>query len=256
MKAVILAGGFGTRLAEETDIQPKPLVDIGGQPILWHIMKHCARHGFSEFFIALGYRGELIKRYFLDYYELAGDMTISLADGPRRAHHAQRENWIIHLIDTGHSSQTGGRVKRLQEWLADDTFFVTYGDGVSNVDLNALVQYHRSSGLMGTVTAVRPPARFGGIVFDGSRVATFMEKPQIGEGWINGGFMIFEPGVFEYLEGDQSVLETDGLERMAADQQLAAFRHEGYWQCMDTLRDVRLLRSTWESGHAPWRTWE
>lgn len=243
-------------MAEETDIQPKALVDIGGQPILWHIMKHLAHHAFREFCVALGYRGELIKRYFLNYYELAGDMTISLADGNLRPHQAEREDWVIHLIDTGQSAQTGGRVKRLQPFLAGETFMVTYGDGVSNVDLRALLRFHRSTGLIGTVTAVRPPARFGGIVFDGSRVSSFMEKPQIGEGWINGGFMIFEPAVFDYLDGDQAVLETDGLERLAADGQLAAFRHEGYWQCMDTLRDLRLLRSTWETGRAPWKTWE
>lgn len=255
-KVVILAGGFGTRLAEETDRIPKPMVEIGGRPILWHIMKHYAHYGFKEFFIALGYKGEVIKRYFLDYYTLNGSMTINLANGDVQVHNKECEDWIVHLMDTGLHTLTGGRVKRLEPWLKDGTFMVTYGDGVSDIDLHDLLRFHRSHGRLATVTAVRPPARFGGLIFDGDLVAEFTEKPQIGEGWINGGFLVFEPGVFDYLEGDNTSLEADVLERLAADGQLAAYRHDGFWQCMDHLRDVRLLRSLWESGKPPWKVWE
>jgi glucose-1-phosphate cytidylyltransferase len=256
MKVVILAGGFGTRLAEETDRIPKPMVEIGGRPILWHIMKHYAHYGFKEFFIALGYKGEVIKRYFLDYYTLNGSLTINLATGEVQEHNKECEDWIVHLIDTGLETLTGGRIKRLEPWLRDGTFMVTYGDGVSDVDLRDLLRFHQSHGRLATVTAVRPPARFGGLIFDGDLVVKFTEKPQIGEGWINGGFMVFEPGVFAYLEGDHTSLEADALERLAADGQLAAYRHEGFWQCMDTLRDVRLLESLWRSGKPPWKVWD
>ncbi len=256
MKVVILAGGLGTRLAEETDVKPKPMVDIGGQPILWHIMKHYAHYGFREFIVALGYRGEVIKRYFLDYHHLAGSMTISLAEGVLKAHETRLEDWIVHLIETGLDTQTGGRVKRLQSWLGDETFMLTYGDGVSSVDLRALLAFHRSMGRIGTVTAVRPPARFGGLDLDGDLVSQFLEKPQIGEGWINGGFMVFEPAIFDYLDDDASILETDGLERLAVRSQLAGYRHADYWQCMDTLRDLRQLRAHWDSGRAPWKAWD
>lgn len=256
MKVVILAGGFGTRLAEETDRIPKPMVEIGGRPILWHIMKHYAHYGFKEFFIALGYKGEVIKRYFLDYYTLNGSMTINLSNGEVQVHNKECEDWIVHLIDTGLHTNTGGRIKRLEPWLKDETFMVTYGDGVSDIDLHDLLRFHRSHGRLATVTAVRPPARFGGLIFDGDLVVEFTEKPQIGEGWINGGFLVFEPGVFDYLEGDNTSLEADTLERLAADGQLAAYRHDGFWQCMDTLRDVRLLRSLWESGNPPWKVWD
>jgi len=256
MKVVILAGGFGTRLAEETDRIPKPMVEIGGRPILWHIMKHYAHYGFKEFFIALGYKGEVIKRYFLDYYALNGSLTINLATGEVQEHNKECEDWIVHLMDTGLETLTGGRIKRLEPWLRDGTFMVTYGDGVSDVDLRDLLRFHRSHGRLATVTAVRPPARFGGIIFNGDLVAKFTEKPHIGEGWINGGFMVLEPGVFAYLEGDNTSLEADVLERLAADGQLAAYRHEGFWQCMDTLRDVRLLESLWRSGKPPWKVWD
>jgi glucose-1-phosphate cytidylyltransferase len=256
MKVVILAGGFGTRLAEETDRIPKPMVEIGGRPILWHIMKHYAHYGFKEFFIALGYKGEVIKRYFLDYYLINSNLTINLSNGDVQVHNKQGEDWIVHLVDTGLHTLTGGRVKRLEPWLKDETFMVTYGDGVSDIDLQDLLRFHRSHGKLATVTAVRPPARFGGMIFDGDLVAEFTEKPQIGEGWINGGFMVFEPGVFDYLEGDHTSLEADALERLAADRQLVAYRHDGFWQCMDTLRDVRLLESLWQSGKPPWKVWE
>ena len=255
MKVVILAGGFGTRLAEETDLKPKPMVEIGGKPILWHIMKHYAHNGFREFFVALGYRGEVVKRYFLDYSSLRPSMTIHLASGEVEVFNRVSEDWSVHLIDTGLDTLTGGRVGRLKPWLKDNTFMLTYGDGVANINIKALLEFHRSRGRVATVTAVRPPSRFGGLVFDGDSVVKFTEKPQIGEGWINGGFMLFEPKVFDYLEGDHSILERDVLERLASDGQLAAYPHEDFWQCVDTLRDVRLLEDLWQSGNPPWQTW-
>jgi len=256
MRVVILAGGLGTRLAEETEVKPKPMVEIGGRPILWHIMKHYAHYGFKEFFIALGYKGEAIKRYFLDYYTLNGSMTLNLSDGAVQVHDKECEDWTLHLMDTGLHPLTGGRVKRLEPWLQNETFMVTYGDGVSNIDLQDLLHFHRSHGRLATVTAVRPPARFGGLVLEGDLVADFTEKPQAGEGWINGGFLVLEPEIFKYLEGDNSSLEAEGLEQLAADGQLAAYRHYNFWQCMDTLRDLRLLESLWQSGKPPWKVWE
>jgi glucose-1-phosphate cytidylyltransferase len=256
MKVVILAGGMGTRLAEETEVKPKPMVEIGGRPILWHIMKHYAHHGFKEFFIALGYRGEMVKRFFVDYCSLSGSMTIDLSQGVVNSHDNDCEDWLVHLKETGYETNTGGRVKRLQPWLSDGTFMLTYGDGVSNVDLSKLLAFHREHGRIATVTAVRPPARFGGLLFSGNFVTEFTEKPQIGEGWINGGFMVFEPGLFEYLKDDNSSLEVHALERLAADQQLAAYNHGGFWQCMDTMRDKRLVEKLWQQGNAPWRVWE
>lgn len=254
MKVVILAGGLGTRLTEETELKPKPMVEIGGRPILWHIMKHYAHHGFKEFFIALGYRGEVVKRFFLDYCSLSGSMTVDLSQGVVNNHQNDCEDWLVHLKDTGHETNTGGRVKRLQQNLSDGTFMLTYGDGVCNVDLQKLLEFHRAHGRIATVTAVRPPARFGGLIFDGDLVKEFTEKPQIGEGWINGGFMVFEPAVFDYLDGDDSSLERDALEKLATDKQLAAFRHEAFWQCMDTMREVRMLENLWRNN-PPWKVW-
>ena len=245
MKVVILAGGEGSRLAEETAIRPKPMVEVGGRPLLWHIMKHYAHHGFPEFMLALGYKGEVIKRYFLDYSTLGTSMTISLREGQVRPHHQRSEDWTVHLVDTGLHTQTGGRVKRLEPWLADGTFMLTYGDGVSDVDLGALLRFHRSHWRLATVTAVRPPARFGGLVLDGDLVSSFTEKPQAGEGWINGGFFVLEPGVLDFIEGDGTSLEVDTLHRLAAEGELAAYRHTQFWQCMDTLRDLRLLEDLW-----------
>ncbi|WP_447980616.1 glucose-1-phosphate cytidylyltransferase [Candidatus Nitrospira bockiana] len=255
MKVVILAGGMGTRLQEETDFRPKPMVEIGGAPILWHIMKHYSHYGFREFVIALGYKGEMIKRYFLDYHRLNGSMTLHLMKDTVEVRKKECEDWTIHLIETGAMTSTGGRVKRLEPILLGESFMLTYGDGVSNVDLQALLTFHRAQGRVATVTAVRPPSRFGGLTFDGTLVAEFTEKPQIGEGWINGGFLVCEPEVFKYLKGDESVLETDALERLAADRQLAAYRHDRFWQCMDTLRDKRLLDKLWQEGRAPWKVW-
>jgi glucose-1-phosphate cytidylyltransferase len=256
MKVVILAGGFGTRLTEETEAKPKPMVEIGGRPIIWHIMKHYAHYGFKEFFIALGYKGEVIKHYFLDYRTLSGSMTVDLASGDTLVHDRAAEDWMVHLIDTGLDTLTGGRVKRLEPSLRNETFMVTYGDGVSDVPLDELLKFHRSHGRLATVTAVRPPARFGGLIFNGDLVAEFTEKPQIGEGWINGGFLVLEPGIFEYLKGDDTSLEADALEYLVADGQLGAYRHDRFWQCMDTMRDVRLLESLWQSGKAPWKVWQ
>ncbi len=256
MKVVILAGGFGTRLGEETNVKPKPMVEIGGHPILWHIMKHYAYYGFNEFVIALGYRGQVIKRYFLDYHALNSNITIHLAKGEVEVHNTESEDWMVRLVDTGIATLTGGRVKRLAPWIQGETFMLTYGDGVSNLDIRKLLNFHRSHGRLATLTAVRPSARFGGLTFEGDIITKFEEKPQIGEGWINGGFMIFEPGIFDYLEGDKTSLEKDALEKLAVDKQLMAYRYDGFWQCMDTLRDVRLLESLWETGQAPWKLWE
>jgi glucose-1-phosphate cytidylyltransferase len=255
VKVVILAGGLGTRLAEETEVRPKPMVEIGGRPILWHIMKHYAYYGFKEFFIALGYKGEVIKRYFLDYYHLSGSMTVATATGKLEMHEPECDDWVIHLMDTGNVTNTGGRVKRLESWLGDETFMLTYGDGVSNVDLHELLRFHRASGCVATVSAVRPPARFGGLIFDGDLVSSFTEKPQAGEGWINGGFLVFEPAIFDYLDGDASSLEFDALEQLSAERQLVAYRHPGFWQCMDTLRDKRQLENMWRDEKTPWKMW-
>lgn len=256
MKVVILAGGLGTRLSEETEIRPKPMVEIGGRPILWHIMKHYAHYGFSEFVLALGYKGEDVKRYFLDYYRLNGNVSIDLGTGQIDVSHEQPQEWTVHLVDTGLQTNTGGRVRRLRPFLGDEPFMLTYGDGVCDLNLHELLEFHKANGSVATITAVRPPARFGGLLFNGDRVSSFTEKPQVGEGWINGGFMVFEPRLFDYLKEDQTSLEADALEQLAADGELVAYRHDRFWQCMDTLRDVRLLERLWQSGKAPWSTWD
>ncbi|MCA9622661.1 MAG: glucose-1-phosphate cytidylyltransferase [Myxococcales bacterium] len=255
MKAVILAGGLGTRLAEKTDRIPKPMVEIGGRPILWHIMKIFAHHGVNEFVVALGYRGEEIKRFFLDYYSLNSDLTVDLASGDVTVRRKKQEPWKVHLVDTGQSTLTGGRVARLKHLLNEETFMVTYGDGVANVDITAVLEAHRRAGRLATVTAVRPPARYGGLLFQGNRISEFTEKPQTGEGWINGGFLAFEPGIFDYLPGDDASLEVVTLERLAREGQLTAYRHPGFWQCMDTMRDVNLLETLWRDNEAPWKVW-
>jgi len=256
MKVVILAGGLGTRLAEETEVKPKPMVEIGGYPILWHIMKLYASQGFKDFYVALGYKGEIIKRYFLDYYSLSGDMTVNLSNGKAEiSQNEQLEDWTVNLIDTGQQSMTGGRILRLQPFLEDETFMVTYGDGVADVDLDELIKFHRSHGKIATVTAVRPPARFGELLFNEDSTVNFSEKSQTHAGWINGGFLIFEPKLFDYLSDDSTNLELDVLEQLAEESQLAGFQHQGFWQCMDTLRDKRQLEATWESGNPPWKVW-
>lgn len=255
MKVVILAGGLGTRLSEETEVRPKPMVEIGGKPMLWHIMKTYAHYGFNEFYVALGYKGDYIKRYFVDYYNYNGSMTIDLASGRMQAHDRECEEWVVHLIDTGLNTQTGGRLKRLARWLGNETFMMTYGDGVSNVDLHKLLAFHRSHGKLATVTAVHPPARFGDLNFDGVAVNRFAEKPQLGEGWISGGFFVLEPSVLDTVEGDATPFEVEPMQRIVRRGQLAAYAHEDFWQCMDTLRDVRYLESLWCEGRAPWKVW-
>lgn len=260
MKVVILAGGFGTRLSEETEVKPKPMVEIGGYPMLWHIMKHYMYYDFNDFFVALGYKGEVIKRYFLDYHDLSSHMKIDLMTGSvmkgSKQKNKKTENWNVHLVDTGDDVNTGARIKRLKPWLKEETFMVTYGDGVSNIDYRQLILFHKRHGKMATITAVRPPARFGGLIFKGNKVVEFTEKPQVGEGWINGGFMVLEPAIFDLLHGKQCSLESDALRKLAAAGQLCAYRHEGFWQCMDTLRDKRLLEGLWQGGCAPWKVWQ
>lgn len=259
MKVGILAGGLGTRLAEETEIRPKPMVEIGGRPILWHIMKHYAHYGHREFVIALGYKGEYIKRYMVDYALYSNnDLTVSLRDGSvvaSQSDGAEPEDWTVQLVETGFMTATGGRIKRLAPYLGPGTFMLTWGDGVSDVDLDALLAFHRSHGKLATVTAVRPPARFGKLDLDGNVVTAFTEKPQLEEGWINGAFFVLEPGVFDYIDGDDTQWEREPLERLAKDGELMAYKHESFWQCMDTLRDKKLLESLWESGDPPWKVW-
>lgn len=254
---VILCGGLGTRLAEETEVRPKPLVEIGNRPILWHIMKTYSHFGFNEFILALGYKGEQIKRYFLDFYPLRHDLTVSLTDGQvRTLSHNDAERWQVHLVDTGLSTQTGGRLKRLRDVIGNRTFMMTYGDGVADVNVRETLAFHRQHGKLATVTAVRPPARFGSLCFEGDLVVRFDEKPQTGEGWINGGFFVLEPQSLGFVEDDSVVWEKAPLERLAQEGQLVAYRHNGFWQCMDTLRDVRLLESLWTTGRPPWKLWD
>lgn len=256
MKIILLAGGLGTRLAEETEIKPKPMIEIGGRPILWHVMKIYATQGFNEFYVALGYKSEYIKRFFLDYCTLNGSISIDLRTGKTESRDRESEDWQVHLIETGDQSMTGGRVKRLEPFLKDATFMVTYGDGVADIDVNALLDFHRSHGKLATVTAVRPPARYGELLFSEDDTVHFSEKPQTGEGWINGGFLVFEPQVLNYLQGDASVMEKDALENLAKEGQLVAYKHYGFWQCMDTLRDKNYLEGIWSKGNAPWKTWK
>ncbi len=254
MKAVLLAGGMGTRLQEETSVRPKPMVEIGGRPILWHIMKGYASYGVSEFVIALGYRGDVIKDYFVDYFQRDRNLSVRLATGEVTAGGGTADDWLVHLIDTGLETQTGGRLRRLAGEIGKETFLMTYGDGVADVDIDRLVAFHRQHGRLATVTAVRPPARFGSLDIDGISVTRFGEKLHADSGWINGGFFVLEPGVMDYIDDDATIWERAPLERLAADGQLAAYQHEGFWQPMDTLRDRRLLEELWASGNPPWRT--
>lgn len=266
MKVGILAGGLGSRLAEETVVRPKPMVEIGGRPILWHIMMHYSTFGFKDFVIALGYKGEYIKRYMADYCALAPDLRVSMRTGRVEACGNGKagagdpggrptEDWEVDLIDTGQDTNTGGRIKRLAPHLGDSTFMLTWGDGVSNVNLRELLEFHRSHGRLATITAVRPPARFGRLEIDGERVTRFDEKPLAGEAWINGAFFVLEPGIFDYIEGDRTQFEREPLENLARDGELMAYRHNGFWQCMDTLRDKVRLETLWNGGDAPWKVW-
>ncbi len=256
MKVAILAGGLGTRLEEETTEKPKPMVEIGGKPILWHIMKHYSHHGFDDFAIALGYKAEVIKKYMVDYCSLNSNLTVNLRNGTVQRHDGNSPNWNIDLIDTGLHTNTGGRIKRLAPYLGNETFMLTWGDGVSDLDINQLLAFHRSHGKLATLTAVHPPARFGHLDLNGAQVTEFSEKPQTREGWINGAFFVLEPGIFDYIDSDATQWEKEPLERLAQDGQLMAYQYRGFWQCMDTLRDKRRLESLWASGNAPWKTWE
>ena len=255
MRTVILAGGLGTRLAEETDRVPKPMVEVGERPLLWHIMKIYAHADLRHFTIALGYKGEVIKDYFLRYGTLRSDITVHTGSGDVEVHGKPDDDWTVDLVDTGVGTNTGGRIARLRDWLTDDHFCLTYGDGVGNVDLERLVSFHLEHGRAATVTAIRPPSRFGGLVLDDDRVAEFTEKPQLGEGWINGGFMVLRRDVLDRIEGDDTNFEADVLEALANDGELMAFRHDGFWQSMDTLRDVRTLWALWDADAAPWKVW-
>lgn len=256
MKVGILAGGFGTRLAEETEVKPKPMVEIGGRPILWHIMMHYHRYGFKDFVIALGYKAEVIKKYMVDYHSLNSNLTVNLSNGQILHQGGNHLDLTVELIETGLKTQTGGRIKRLVPYMENQTFMMTWGDGVSDLNLHDLLAFHRKHGKLATMTVVRPPARFGLPVLDGDQVVEFSEKPQIKEGWINGAFFVLEPGIFDYIEGDHTQWEKEPLEGLAKDGQLMAYQYEGFWQCMDTLRDKRRLQKLWDSGEAPWKTWE
>ncbi len=255
MRVVILAGGHGTRLAEETVIKPKPLVEIGGKPIIWHIMHIYATHGHREFIVACGYKGEMLKEYFSRFYLHDADLIVDLSTGTEDLHNHRGPDWRVCLLDTGLSTETGGRLKRLTEWLSTEGFMLTYGDGVGNIDITALLSFHRRHGRLATVTAVRPPARYGGLVLKGDEVTEFSEKPQVGEGWINGGFMVLEPGVLGYIKGDDTILEREPMERLAADGQLMAFKHNGFWQHMDKISENKYLEEIWRSGQVPWKVW-
>jgi glucose-1-phosphate cytidylyltransferase len=255
MKVAILAGGLGTRLSEETAVKPKPMVEIGGKPILWHIMKIYASQGFKEFVIALGYKGYVIKDYFLNYRYRARNMTVCLDSGDVTVHEGSHEDWIVHLLDTGLTTQTGGRIKRMAHFIGNEPFMLTYGDGVSNIDLNALLEFHRSHGKFATLSAILPPARFGQMEINNDSVLHFEEKPLFGEGWANGGFFVLQPEAIDYIEDDNTTWEREPLERLAADKQLCAYRHKDFWYCMDTFRDVHILENLWNEGNPPWKLW-
>lgn len=252
MKVIILAGGFGTRLSEYTETIPKPMVSVGGKPILWHIMRTYAHFGYKDFYLALGYKAEMIKRYFLHYRSLNADFTVDLATGDVESHQTDDTDWRVTMIHTGLESMTGGRIKRLQTFIGNEPFLLTYGDGVADIDIEALVNFHNSHGKMVTVSAVRPGARFGELEMDGHQIMSFKEKPQMGKGWINGGYFVIEPEFFDLISGDNTILEQEPLEKVAAMGELMAYQHDGYWQCMDTKRDRDYLEELWQTGDAPW----
>lgn len=255
MKTVILAGGTGTRLSEETSVRPKPMVEIGGRPMLWHVMKHYASYGLTDFVVCLGYRGDVIKDYFASFFLRNSDVTIDLANGRIDVHASNAEPWRVTLIDTGASTLTGGRIKRALAHVDDEPFCMTYGDGVADVDLTALITFHEQQGTLATVTSVQPPGRFGALDVHGDRVTSFREKPRGDGTWTNGGFFVLHPGIGDYIEGDATTWEEEPLRRLAHEGQLSSFRHEGYWQVMDTLRDKLVLQEQWDSGAPPWVTW-
>jgi glucose-1-phosphate cytidylyltransferase len=255
MKAVILAGGMGSRLSEETQIKPKPMVEIGGRPILWHIMKSYSAHGINEFVICLGYKGYMIKEYFANYYLHMSDVTIDLAGNSLEVHKEKAEPWKITLVDTGDTTQTGGRLRRVRPYVEEGTFCMTYGDGLADVDIAALVSYHQGHGKQATVTAIQPPGRFGSLEVEGGSVKSFLEKPAGDGSWINGGFFVLEPAALDQVEGDDTYWEREPMERLAAAGEMMAFKHEGFWQPMDTMRDKGLLEELWSSERAPWKVW-
>ena len=255
MKAVILAGGIGTRISEESHLRPKPMIEIGGKPILWHIMKLYSAGGVHDFVICCGYLGYLIKSYFANYQLHVSDVTFDIARNETQIHQNGAEPWKVTLVDTGTETMTGGRLKRVRQFLNDEEFFLTYGDGVADIDMRALLEFHRRQHVLATVTSVRPPGRFGALVTEGNRVLSFHEKLQ-GNGWINGGFLVLSPAVIDYIEGDDTVWEREPLERLAREGQLAAYAHEGFWHPMDTLRDKNQLEALWSSGKAPWKVWK
>ncbi len=260
MKVVILAGGLGTRISEESHLKPKPMIEIGDRPILWHIMKYYSHFGFNEFLICLGYKGHKIKEFFADYYLYMSDVTFDFSDNNKMIIHQNvAEPWKVTLVDTGHNTQTGGRLARVKKYIGDERFMLTYGDGVSDVDLNGLLASHEKSGRLATITAIQPGGRFGvlDIDDDNHRVNSFVEKAKEDGGWINGGFMVLEPGVFKYLEkyGDACVLERGPMRQLSEDGQLSAYKHDGFWQCMDTQRDHGMLCDMWNAGEAPWKVW-
>lgn len=252
---LILCGGQGSRLREETEIRPKPMVEIGEQPILWHIMNIYAASGFKDFVLALGYKGKLIKEYFLNFHPHTSDLTVHLATGRVNYHHNKAPDWNVTLVDTGLKTETGGRIKRLKPWVDGETFMLTYGDGVGDIDLKALLAFHKSHGRLATVTAVRPPSRFGSLALENDRVLAYKEKPQAEGGWINGGFFVLEPGIFDYISGDSMSWESEPLHKLATDGHLMVYRHEGFWAPMDTLREKHLLQELWNSDDAPWKVW-
>jgi glucose-1-phosphate cytidylyltransferase len=257
MKVIILAGGLGSRLSEETTLRPKPMVEIGGKPILWHIMKIYGAHNIGEFIFALGYKQELVKQYFLNYYALNNDISLDLATGKTVFRNGSPPNWKVHLVDTGLFTQTGGRVKRLAKWVnREEIFMLTYGDGVTDLDISSLLRFHKAHGKLATVTTVRSPSRFGRIGFAGDQVVNFYEKPESGEGWINGGYFVLNRKALDYIEGDETVWEHAPVERLARDGQLMGYRHNGFWSCMDTLKEKNILEELWISGRAPWKIWD
>ncbi|NNF99957.1 MAG: glucose-1-phosphate cytidylyltransferase [Desulfobacteraceae bacterium] len=257
MQAVILAGGFGTRISEETGVKPKPMVEIGDEPILWHIMKIYSTYGINDFVICLGYKGSIIKAFFANYLINNSDVTFDYRKNDMKIHDNGSEPWTVTLVETGQKSMTGGRLKRVRQYINDETFCMTYGDGVSDIDIGALLKFHKEQGVLATLTAVQPPGRFGAFSLEHEqiRVNTFMEKPQGDGAWINGGFFVLEPEVFDYIDGDNTVWEKEPLENLAKNDKLAAYRHKGFWQPMDTLRDKKYLESLYESGQAPWIKW-
>jgi glucose-1-phosphate cytidylyltransferase len=254
VKAVILAGGTGSRLAEETSERPKPMVEIGGKPILWHIMKLYSAHGINDFVICLGYRGYMIKEYFANYYLHTCDVTFDISNGGMKVHQSSAEPWSVTLVDTGPATMTGGRLRRVMSYLGEEDFCFTYGDGLSDLDISSVIEFHRAQGRLATITAVQPPGRFGALEMEGDRATGFEEKPRGDRTWMNGGFFVLSPRIGEYLDGDETVFEQQPLRRLAAEGQLSSYRHSGFWQMMDTIRDREVLESLWQ-GDAPWRTW-